>query len=372
MMPTDKPPFRADHVGSLLRPKKLLQAREDKKAGKIGAEALRQTEDEAIRDVVKLQEEVGLKSVTDGEFRRLDWLMDFKFQLGGVTVHEGKTLNVPFETEEGTVNWSFTKYVVDGRIKLDHVIYGDDFDFLKKTTKQTAKICIPSPSMMHYPAGRGVDRKVYPDLAVFLDDLAKAYGDEIEALGKRGCTYLQLDDTSLAFLNSPERRAQIGPDGETDHLRYIECMNKAIARKPAGMAITTHMCRGNFKSAWSAQSASGYDHVAEALFGALNVDGYFMEFDDERSGGFAPLRFLTKGKKIVLGLVTSKKATLESKDMLKRRIDEAAKYVPLEQLCISPQCGFSSTLEGNNLTLEEEKAKLRLCVEVAEEVWGSA
>lgn len=222
--------------------------------------------------------------------------------------------------------------------------------------------------MMHYPGGRGIDRKVYPDIEEFFGDLAKVYARQIGALASLGCTYLQLDDTSLAFLNDPKRRAVLGDDAEKQHLRYIELFNASIAGKPAAMTICTHLCRGNYRSAWMA--AGGYEHVAEALFNRLNVDGFFLEYDDDRSGGFEPLRFVPKGKTVVLGLVTSKRPALESKDLLKRRIDEAAKFVPLDQLCLSPQCGFASTSEGNELTIDEEIAKLRLVVETAREVWG--
>jgi 5-methyltetrahydropteroyltriglutamate--homocysteine methyltransferase len=222
--------------------------------------------------------------------------------------------------------------------------------------------------MMHYPAGRGIDRAVYPDIEEFFHDLARVYVEEIAALAALGCTYLQMDDTSLAFLNDPQRRAAIGPGAERQHLRYIELFNAALAGRPAGLTVCTHLCRGNFRSGWLAEGS--YEHVAEALFNELHVDGLFLEYDDARSGGFAPLRFVPRGKMVVLGLVTTKTPALESKDKLKRRIDEAAKYVPLEQLCLSPQCGFASTADGNVITLDDEIAKLRLVVETAREVWG--
>jgi 5-methyltetrahydropteroyltriglutamate--homocysteine methyltransferase len=369
---TLKPPFRADHVGSLLRPKRLLQARADHAAGKLAAADLKAMEDAAIAGVVKMQEDVGLNSVTDGEFRRLDWVMDFKYQLDGVIKHEGEIVRVPFQTDKGPLDWTFVPYTISSRIKLKHVIYGEGFTFLRNVTKQTAKLTIPSPSMMHYPGGRGLDRKVYPDLEEFFQDVAGAYRAEVAGLAKLGCTYLQFDDTSLAFLNSAERRRAVGPDGEKQHLRYIQLINESLADKPAGMTVTTHLCRGNFRSAWIPGTEASYDYVAEALFGSLNVDGFFLEYDDQRSGGFEPLRFVPKGKRVVLGLITTKRPELESKDDLKRRIDEAAKYVPLDQLCLSPQCGFSSTSEGNELTDEQQGAKLRLVVETAHEVWGSA
>ena len=361
-----RPPFRADHVGSLLRPKELLKAREDREAGRITTVELHAIEDEAVRKVVQMQEDIGLQGVTDGEYRRHDWVVDFKYQLGGVE-QLGNVIKVPFEGEGGKFDWQFIEYRVD-KLHLDHVIFENDFRFLKAATKATAKITLPSPSMMHYPAGRGIDRTAYPDMEVFYADLAAVYATQIDGLASLGCTYLQLDDTSLAFLNDPRRRATIGEDGDRQHLRYIELFNAATAGRPAGMAICTHLCRGNYKSGWMASGS--YEHVSEALFNGLNVDGFFLEFDDERSGGFEPLRFVPKGKMVVLGLVTTKKPRLESKDMLKRRIDEAAKFVPLDQICLSPQCGFASTSEGNALTIDEEIAKLRLVVETAREVWG--
>lgn len=361
-----RPPFRADHVGSLLRPKELLQAREDREAGRIGAEELRAIEDEAVRKVVKMQEDIGLQGVTDGEYRRHDWVVDFKYQLGGVE-QLGNVIKVPFEGEDGKFDWQFIEYRV-GKLHLDHIVFESDFRFLRETTRATAKITLPSPSMMHYPAGRGIDREVYPDMEDFYADLAAVYAKQIDGLGKLGCKYLQLDDTSLAFLNDPRRRAMIGEEGDRQHLRYIDLFNAATAGRPADMAICTHLCRGNYKSGWMASGS--YEHVSEALFNGLNVDGFFLEFDDERSGGFEPLRFVPKGKMVVLGLVTTKRPQLESKDLLRRRIDEAAKFVPLDQLCLSPQCGFASTSEGNALTIDEEIAKLRLVVETAREVWG--
>jgi 5-methyltetrahydropteroyltriglutamate--homocysteine methyltransferase len=366
-----KPPFRADHVGSLLRPKSLLQAREDLKQGRISAAELRRIEDAAITDAVRMQEEIGLKGVTDGEFRRGSWHMDFLYQVGGVTKVQDN-LKVKFHNEKGDIEFTPAALKVTGKLNLAKPIFAEDFAWLKSVAKATPKLTIPSPSMMHYRGGRAaIDETVYPDLEPFWDDLGRVYADEIEALGKLGCTYLQLDDTSLAYLNDPAQRdyiTQLGGRGESQHLVYIRLINAALAKKPAGMTVCTHMCRGNFRSSWVA--SGGYDHVAEALFGQLRVDGFFLEYDDARSGGFEPLRFVPKGKMVVLGLVTTKKGALESKDELKRRIDQAAKYVPLDQLCLSPQCGFSSTVEGNALSLDEQKAKLRLIVETAREVWG--
>ena len=365
------PPFRADHVGSLLRPQRLLQARADHQAGRLAAAELRAVEDDAIRDVVKMQEDVGLQSVTDGEYRRGSWHMDFLYQVGGVTKVKDN-LTVKFHNEKGDIEFTPAALRITGKLRLDHPIFAEDFQFLKSVAKATPKLTIPSPSMMHYRGGRAaIDADAYPDLETFWIDLGRVYADEIAALGKLGCAYLQLDDTSLAYLNDPAQRdyvTKLGGSGESQHLTYIRLINAALAKKPAGMTVCTHMCRGNFRSSWVA--SGGYDHVAEALFTQLQVDGFFLEYDDARSGGFAPLRFVPKGKMVVLGLVTTKKGALEQKDELKRRIDQAAKYVPLDQLCLSPQCGFSSTVEGNALTEEEEIAKLRLVVETAREVWG--
>jgi 5-methyltetrahydropteroyltriglutamate--homocysteine methyltransferase len=368
------PPFRADHVGSLLRPPELLKARAEYQAGHLSAAELRAAEDKAIRDGIRLQRDLGLQGITDGEMRRGSWHMDFLYQIGGVE-HSDHRLHIEFKNEAGTVEFSPTAHRVSGKLSLSKTIFGEDFAFLKSVAGAgaTPKLTIPSPSMLHYRGGRAaIDQSAYPDMEPFWHDLAEVYAKEIAGLHALGCTYLQLDDTSLAYLNDPTQRAyvdSIGGDGAHQHLVNIRLINQALADKPAGMTICTHMCRGNFRSSWMAQG--GYDHVAEALFGGLKVDGFFLEYDDERSGGFAPLRFVPRGgPRVVLGLVTSKRAALESKDTLKRRIDEAAKYVPLEQLCLSPQCGFSSTVDGNALTVEEEEAKLRLVVETAREVWG--
>jgi 5-methyltetrahydropteroyltriglutamate--homocysteine methyltransferase len=375
MMPDiSGPPFRADHVGSLLRPRALLASRAEHEKGWITAETLRECEDDCIKKVVEMQAELGLKGVTDGEFRRGSWHMDFLYRIGGVEKTD-RVLHIEFKNPAGTIEFSPAAHRVAGKLMLGETIFGEDFAYLKSVAPAgtTPKLTIPSPSMLHYRGGRAaIDQTAYPDMDAFWHDLAEVYRTEIAGLAALGCTYLQLDDTSLAYLNDPAQRAyvtSIGGDGDIQHLINIRLINQALAGKPAGMTVCTHMCRGNFRSSWMAEG--GYDHVAEALFGELAVDGFFLEYDDARSGGFAPLRFVPRGaKKVVLGLVTTKRAALESKDELKRRIDEAAKYVPLEQLCLSPQCGFSSTVEGNALTIEEEKAKLRLVVEVAREVWG--
>jgi 5-methyltetrahydropteroyltriglutamate--homocysteine methyltransferase len=366
------PPFRADHVGSLLRPQHLLTAREDFAAGRIDAAALRSIEDAAIAEAVAMQEEVGLQTATDGEFRRASWHMDFIYQLGGIGKAPGN-LAVKFRNPSGTIEFTPAALHVGSKIRLDHTIFADDFRYLQSAVASgTPKLTIPSPNMVHYRGGpAALDPDVYPDMTEFWHDLSAAYAQQVRRLGELGCSYLQLDDTSLAYLNDPAQRAEIagrGEDAEHLHLRYIRQVNDALAGRPDGMAVTTHLCRGNFRSSWAAEG--GYDFVAEALFGELAVDGFFLEYDDERSGGFAPLRFVPKGKQVVLGLVTTKRGELENADQLKRRIDEAARFVPLDQLCLSPQCGFSSTVEGNALTRDEQFAKLRLITEVARDVWG--
>jgi 5-methyltetrahydropteroyltriglutamate--homocysteine methyltransferase len=339
------------------------------------AAELRAVEDAAIRDVVRMQEEAGLQGVTDGEFRRGSWHMDFLYQIGGVAKSE-RTLRIQFRNESGPVEAALGAFHIAGKLRLDRTIFAEDFSYLKRVAPAgtVAKLTIPSPSMLHYRGGRAViDEAAYPQMEAFWDDLAEVYAREIFGLAALGCTYLQLDDTSLAYLNDPTQRAyvdSIGGDGGTQHLTNIRLINQALANKPEGTTVCTHMCRGNFRSSWVAEG--GYDHVAEALFGELAVDAFFLEYDDARSGGFSPLRFVPRGKKrVVLGLVTTKRPALEQKDELKRRIAEAAKYVPLEQLCLSPQCGFSSTVDGNALTIDEQKAKLRLVAEVARDVWGN-
>ncbi len=369
----ETPPFRADHVGSLLRPPALLEMRERRATGEVSAGELRAAEDAAIRDVVRMQRDVGLRSATDGEFRRTSWHMDFIYRLGGIHPTDEK-IQVHFRNADGELDFESAALAIDAPIRLRETIFGDDFAFLASAVEPgvTAKLTIPSPSMVHYRGGRAaIDPAVYPDEDQFWADLSAAYAEQVRRVSALGCRYLQLDDTSLAYLNDPDQRRLLtarGDDAEHQHLRYIGQINAAIADRPAGLAVTTHMCRGNFRSSWTAEG--GYDFVAEALFNELTVDGFFLEYDDDRSGDFAPLRFVPPGKMVVLGLVTTKRGALESKDALKRRIDEAARYVPLDQLCLSPQCGFSSTVEGNVLTYDEEVAKLALIVETAEEVWG--
>jgi 5-methyltetrahydropteroyltriglutamate--homocysteine methyltransferase len=367
------PPFRADHVGSLLRPSGLLEARAKSAAGDIDAADLRATEDDAIRDAVRMLEEVGLRSATDGEFRRTSWHMDFIYSLGGISQVEGESIHVHFRDEKGEYDYAPPAMRVDGRVQLKDTIFGDAFAFLRDTADGvTPKLTIPSPSMVHYRGGNSsIDHDVYPEIDDFWADLTRAYSDEMHRLYDLGCRYLQLDDTSLAYINDPAQREhilEIGGDPNHLHEQYIANINRAIADRPDDLAITTHMCRGNNQSMWVAEG--GYDFVAEALFNNLKVDGFFLEYDDERSGTFEPLRFVPKGKMVVLGLITTKRPELEDKDMLKRRIEEATKYVDIDQLCLSPQCGFSSTVEGNKLTRDDQAAKLRLVVETAEEVWG--
>ncbi len=376
MATASHPPFRADHVGSLLRPPALLQARAKAAAGELAADDLRAVEDTAIREVIAMQRDVGLSTATDGEFRRASWHMDFIYALGGISKSEGN-MAVHFQNAKEDIDFTPPALHVGEKVTLTEPIFADDFSFARDEVAatgggRTPKLTIPSPSMVHYRGGRAaIDRAAYPDEDEFWTDLSAAYAAEVAALADLGCTYVQFDDTSLAYLNDPAQREHIrgmGGDAEHQHERYVGHINAALADRPAGLTVTTHMCRGNFRSSWVAEG--GYDFVAEAVFGGLEVDGFFAEWDDERSGGFEPLRFVPKGKRVVLGLVTTKNGQLESKDDLKRRIDQAASYADLDQLCLSPQCGFASTVDGNSLTYEEQVAKLALVVETAGEVWG--
>jgi 5-methyltetrahydropteroyltriglutamate--homocysteine methyltransferase len=371
-----RPPFRADHVGSLLRPQEVLQARDDFAAGQITAGQLTAVEDAAIQKIISAQGEVGLKTATDGELRRESWHMDFIYSLGGITKVADETIKVAFRNKERNLEWAPPSAHVTAPVTLEETIFADAFTFVKDnvTPAQTPKLTIPSPSMVHYRGGReAISRRVYPDLEQFWDDLARAYAAEIQRLYDLGCRYLQLDDTSMAYVNDPRQRehiAAIGGDPDHQHETYIGAINKAIAGRPADMAITVHTCRGNNQSMWAAEG--GYDFVADSLFNGLNVDGFFCEWDDERSGGFEPLRYLPKGKRVVLGVMTTKSGELETRDYLKRRVEEAARYADIDQLCISGQCGFSSTKEGNSLTQEQQWAKLSLIVETAQEIWADA
>jgi 5-methyltetrahydropteroyltriglutamate--homocysteine methyltransferase len=365
------PPFRADHVGSFLRPAYLLQAREQKAKGEITAEQLRAVEDKAITEIVAFQQDVGLQSITDGEFRRTYFHIDFLDQLGGVKTDIPVTIRKPDGSEELAPP---AIRVID---TVRHVknIQLADFEYLKSQVGAgfTPKVTIPSPTMLHFRGGRGgISRDAYPELdPVFYDDVAQAYGDELQSLFDAGCRYVQMDDTNMAYLCDEKMREaarQRGDDPNELPHRYAWFINKVVARKPAGMTLAMHLCRGNFKSTHAA--AGNYEPVAEALLSEMNLDAFFLEYDDDRSGDFRPLRFLKPGKIVVLGLVTTKFGQLENKDALKRRIDEAAKFVPLDQLCLSPQCGFSSTVHGNNIAVEDQRSKLRLVVETANEVWG--
>jgi len=365
-----QPPFRADHVGSFLRPKRLLEAREKNKNGTLSAEGLRLVEDDAIAEIVKFQEDVGLLSITDGEFRRTYFHVDFLAKMGGVKTDIPVTIQKP----DGTLELAPPIMRVVGKVQHTQDIQLADFNYLQSQLApgKTAKVTIPSPTMLHFRGGRaGISKEHYPDLEPFYQDVANAYGDELRSLAAAGATYVQMDDTNLAYLCDEKMReaARLRGDdpNELPH-RYASFINRVVAQKPAGMRLAVHLCRGNFMSTWAAQG--GYEPVAEALLSEMNVDAYFLEYDDARSGDFKPLRFLPKGKTVVLGLVTTKLGQLESKDDLKRRIDEAAKYVPLDQLALSPQCGFSSTVHGNAIAVEAQRAKLRLVVEVAQEVWG--
>ncbi len=367
----NKPPFRADHVGSFLRPKELLEARAQQQKGAITRAALRKVEDAAIRDIVKYQEDLGLEAITDGEFRRTYFHIDFLEQLDGVEVRGG--IASKFHRAGGDISVAPQVLHVVNKVKHAKPIQRADFEFLKSVTgRGVAKVTIPSPTMLHFRGGRqAISKESYPDLEVFYADVAKCYRDELKSLGDASCTYVQLDDTNLAYLCDPKLREgarQRGDDPDELPRRYAKLINAAIADRPKDMTVCIHLCRGNFQSAWVAEG--GYEPVAEALFRDLAVDGYFLEYDDARSGDFAPLRHVPKGKIVVLGLVTTKLGELESKDDLKRRIDAAAKIVPLEQLALSPQCGFSSTVHGNEIMREAQTAKVKLVVETAKEVWG--
>jgi 5-methyltetrahydropteroyltriglutamate--homocysteine methyltransferase len=369
------PPFRADHVGSFLRPAYLLEARDRKARGEITAEQLREVEDRAIDEIIRFQADVGLQSITDGEFRRTYFHIDFLEQLGGVET------DIPVSVLKADGSVALAPPVIKVVDKVRHVkdIQLADFQYLKARVEALGrpglvpKVTIPSPTMLHFRGGRaGISRQAYPELdPVFYDDVAAAYGAELKSLADAGCTYVQMDDTNLAYLCDEKMREaarQRGDDPNELPYRYADFINKVVAIKPEGMTLGVHLCRGNFKSTHAA--AGNYEPVAEALLSKMNLDAFFLEYDDERSGDFRPLRFLPKGKIVVLGLVTTKFGELETKDALKRRIEEAARYAPLEQLALSPQCGFSSTVHGNNIAVEDQRRKLALVLETAQEVWG--
>jgi 5-methyltetrahydropteroyltriglutamate--homocysteine methyltransferase len=367
----DAPPFRADHVGSLLRPPALLAARERRRRGEISQEELTRLEDEAIREAVRMQEGLGLKAVTDGEFRRTLWHADFLLSFENVA--SVKTdVSATFRTAEGDIERPLSAFHIVGKLARPRKIFVDHFAFLKSVATQTPKQTIPSPSILHFRAGRGgVDAKAYPRMEDFYADLARVYAEEIADLAAAGCRYLQIDETNFAYLCDPALRAQaqaIGEDPDKLPHTYARIINDALAAAPADMTKAIHLCRGNFEGAWVAEG--GYEPVADALFNEINADAYFLEYDSERAGDFSPLRFVPAGKIVTLGLVTTKSGKLETKDDLKRRIEAAAKHCPLERLALSPQCGFASGERGNKLSVAEEMDKLRLVVDVAQEVWG--
>lgn len=367
-----RPPFRADHVGSYLRPSALMDTRRQRDAGQISDEELRDIEDDSIRQVVASQEDVGLHGITDGEFRRLFFHVDFLEQLEGVTVDEGDFL-ATFRRDDGTeVGFRPPTMRVTDRIGHGHSIQGPDYDFLSSIVTETPKVSIPAPSMLHFRGGReGVSTEAYPDLDQFFDDLTAAYREEIAELAERGCRYIQLDDTNLAYLCDPEIRDRTAARGEDpDDLTHLYCrlVNDAIKDRPEDMVASVHLCRGNFRSAWVSQG--GYEPVADTLFNEMDVDAFFLEYDDERSGDFAPLRFVPNDKTVVLGLMSSKKAEVEPRDDVITRIEEAGEYIDLEQCALSHQCGFSSTAHGNELSEDDQWKKLARTVEVATAVWG--
>ena len=364
------PPFRADHVGSLLRPPALLAARDRYFNGEISAEELRSVEDEAIAEVIRKQEAVGLRSVTDGEFRRTYFHIDFLEQLQGVTVSGG--IKVKFRSKEGEVDFAPPRLSVTGKLRHVKDIQRDDFEFVQSHTNQTPKMTIPSPTMVHFRGGRkAIDIEAYPDLDQFFEDLAQCYREEIDSLYQAGSRYIQMDDTNLAYLCDPQIREDARQRGEDPNelpRTYAQLINSVIDGRPDDLTISVHLCRGNFRSAWVAEGS--YEPVAEILFNEMNVDAYFLEYDDERSGDFAPLRFVPADKTVVLGLVTTKVGELEPQQELIERVREAAHYIPLENMCLSPQCGFSSTVHGNEITHDEQWRKLELVVNTAREIWG--
>jgi 5-methyltetrahydropteroyltriglutamate--homocysteine methyltransferase len=373
MQARTRPPFRADHVGSLIRPDALIAARQAAERGEIAPDELLRIRHDAIRGVVRMQEEIGLKLVTDGEYNRQSWQRDFLLKIGNVEPMPSK-LTVRFHSATGTRDHAPPSLRVAGKLSRPDGIFVDDFKFLKSIATALPKLTIPSPTVVHFRGGRAaIDARAYPEMDAFYADLAQVYRAEIRDLAQAGCRYLQIDEVNLAYLCDPELRRQvanIGEDPETLPKTYAKLLNDTIAGKLADMVVCMHLCRGNFAGAWIAKG--GYEPIAELLFNDIAVDGYFLEYDTERAGSFAPLRFLPKGKIAVLGLVTTKSPQLETKDELKRRIEEASRYAPLEQLALSPQCGFSSGIGGNAMTVADEIAKLKLVVETAREVWGTA
>jgi 5-methyltetrahydropteroyltriglutamate--homocysteine methyltransferase len=375
MQDRTKPPFRADHVGSLIRPDALIEARAAADKGEMAAAELARIQHGAVRDVVRLQQEVGLRLATDGEYNRFSWQRDFLLKIGNVKPLASK-LTVRFHSAAGTRDHTPPSLQVAGKLSRPQGIFVDDFKFLKSVTPAgvTAKITIPSPTIVHFRGGReAIDARAYPQMDAFYEDLAAVYRAEIADLAAAGCRYLQIDEVNLAYLCDPELRRQvsnIGEDPATLPKTYAKLLNAAIAGKPADMTVCMHLCRGNFAGAWIADG--GYEPIAELLFNEIGVDGYFLEYDSPRAGDFSPLRFLPKGKMAVLGLVTTKSPKMETKDELKQRIEGASRYAPIEQLALSPQCGFSSGIGGQAMTVDDEIRKLALVVETAREVWGTA
>jgi 5-methyltetrahydropteroyltriglutamate--homocysteine methyltransferase len=367
------PPFRADHVGSLLRPAKLQEVRVKAQNGQLSLAELRAIEDDCIREAVALQEAAGLNAISDGEFRRGHYLVDFLTAFSGI-VPTQTSYALSFKGDEGATGETRSMLIVNGKVKRTRPVTIDDFRFLRSATRRTPKVCLPSPTWLHMRGGRKtVSESIYPDIEEFWRDTVRAFHEEIRELAAAGCTYLQLDEISFAFLCDPAIRERVRSDGlDPDGLTrtYARVVNEIAAGAPPSMTVAVHTCRGNFQSMWMAEG--GYDRVASIVFDQPDVDAYFLEYDTERSGGFEPLKHIPQNKTVVLGLVSSKKPAIESKDAIKRRIDEAGKFFPLEKLCISPQCGFASTHHGNKLTEDIEKRKLALLVEVAAEVWGSA
>jgi 5-methyltetrahydropteroyltriglutamate--homocysteine methyltransferase len=372
-MSAETKPIRAHHVGSLIRPPELIKARDAASDNAISEPERRRIQEAAIRDVVRLQEDIGFRLVTDGEYNRNRWQADFLLKFDNVALIPSK-VPVKFHSAAGVREHRPPTLEIRGRLARPKPIFLDDFKFLKSVARQTPKITFPSPSMLHFRGGRDlIDRRAYPELTDFYDDVARVYREEIDDYVAAGCRYIQIDEVNLAYLCDPELREHaraVGEDPDALPATYARLLNKTVAGLPVDVTIAMHLCRGNFAGAWVAEG--GYDPIAELLFNGIDIQTYYLEYDSERAGGFDPLRFLPKGKLAVLGLITTKQGTLETKDALKRRIDAAARFAPIDQLALSPQCGFSSGVGGNAMTVDEEIAKLRRVVEVAGEVWGSA
>lgn len=369
-----QPPFRADHVGSLIRPEALVAARTAHKEDRLATDEFLEIQHVAIREVIAMQEAIGLHSITDGEFNRGAWHADFLLKFDNVVPYVSDT-PMQFKSEKGTSESKARSLKIVGRLGRANPIFVDDFRFLKSVTARTPKITLPSPSVLHFRGGRdAVDQEAYPDMEQFWNDLAHVYALEIADLAEAGCRYLQLDEVNFAYLCDPKLREQVQTSINEDPAElpktYARLINDSIAGKPDDMAVCMHLCRGNFAGNWLAEG--GYEPVADILFNSIDVDGYFLEYDTERAGGFEPLRLVPKGKTVVLGLVTTKKSEIETKDELKRRVEQASKFIPLDQLALSPQCGFSSGVGGSTMDIEHQNSKLRLVVETAEEIWGTA